>query len=201
MATMDGAKTFTVEAEHELRLEVEHKKTLTLTLLKGTAELFGAELPRDQPLPFVGTKLAIFTWHGATLEVRPSHHVPCPPTRLTCSTFQPLDPLMAIEGLATARDTDQRSPVRTRVTKQYTHRASLLCPPLRLRQTREPWVGDFSVGMGGALVTELSALTRRHGNAAIGFITCHVDPYSSIVGCCTQPHTSRGWGGGGLHNR
>jgi polyribonucleotide 5'-hydroxyl-kinase len=69
---MDGVKTFVVLQEHELRLEVEHKKSMTVTLLKGTAELFGAELPRDQPLTFHGTKLAIFTWHGATLEVRPA---------------------------------------------------------------------------------------------------------------------------------
>jgi hypothetical protein len=129
MATMDGAKTFTLEAEHELRLEVEHKKTLTVTLLKGTAELFGAELPRDQPLPFTGTKLAIFTWHGATLEVHPSaspsRRSPCPPTHPRVRTSTPPDP-SSRSGLATWHDSNEGASLRTRVLRDCTLHASLL---------------------------------------------------------------------------
>ncbi|KAK2806454.1 Cleavage polyadenylation factor subunit clp1 [Emmonsiellopsis sp. PD_5] len=39
------------------------------TLLAGTAELFGTELASSQTYTFSGTKAAIYTWHGCTLEV------------------------------------------------------------------------------------------------------------------------------------
>jgi polyribonucleotide 5'-hydroxyl-kinase len=37
--------------------------------LAGTAELFGTELAASQTYTFSGTKAAIYTWHGCTLEV------------------------------------------------------------------------------------------------------------------------------------
>ncbi|EDN03000.1 conserved hypothetical protein [Histoplasma mississippiense (nom. inval.)] len=40
-----------------------------LQLLAGTAELFGTELAASQTYTFSGTKAAIYTWHGCTLEV------------------------------------------------------------------------------------------------------------------------------------
>ena len=40
-----------------------------LQLLSGSAELFGTELAQKQPYTFLGTKSAIYTWHGCRLEV------------------------------------------------------------------------------------------------------------------------------------
>lgn len=37
--------------------------------MTGTAELFGTELAESQTYTFSGTKAAIYTWHGCTLEV------------------------------------------------------------------------------------------------------------------------------------
>ena len=59
--------THTLPAESELRLEIPHQTTLTLK--SGTAELFGAELPSQHPLHLSATKVAIFTWHGCTIDI------------------------------------------------------------------------------------------------------------------------------------
>jgi polyribonucleotide 5'-hydroxyl-kinase len=41
-------------------------------LVSGTAEIFGTEIVTEQTYTFVGTKAAIFTYHGATISVRGS---------------------------------------------------------------------------------------------------------------------------------
>jgi polyribonucleotide 5'-hydroxyl-kinase len=43
---------------------------LILKLISGTAEIFGTEIVTEQLYTFVGTKAAIFTYHGATIFVR-----------------------------------------------------------------------------------------------------------------------------------
>ena len=63
----------TLAAEEELRLEVPFQKqlTCTLTLQKGSCELFGLELPLQQPIVCVdgGLHLPLFTWHGCVVDV------------------------------------------------------------------------------------------------------------------------------------
>ncbi|KAA8652485.1 hypothetical protein EYZ11_005227 [Aspergillus tanneri] len=53
----------------EWRFEVAFGTTVRVKLLAGTAELFGTELAPAQTYTFSGTKAAIYTWHGCTLEV------------------------------------------------------------------------------------------------------------------------------------
>ncbi|PGH30160.1 mRNA cleavage and polyadenylation factor Clp1 [[Emmonsia] crescens] len=53
----------------EWRFEVAFGRTVRVKLLAGTAELFGTELAASQTYTFSGTKAAIYTWHGCTLEV------------------------------------------------------------------------------------------------------------------------------------
>ena len=56
--------------ESELRIEIPCGISSTITLRAGSAELFGAELAIDRPLHnLTSAKLAIFTWHGCTLDV------------------------------------------------------------------------------------------------------------------------------------
>ncbi|TQB76961.1 Cleavage polyadenylation factor subunit clp1 [Monascus purpureus] len=52
----------------EWRFEVAFGTAVRVKLLAGTAELFGTELAASQTYTFSGTKAAIFTWHGCTLE-------------------------------------------------------------------------------------------------------------------------------------
>ncbi|EEH06620.1 pre-mRNA cleavage complex II protein Clp1 [Histoplasma capsulatum G186AR] len=53
----------------EWRFEIAFGRTVRVKLLAGTAELFGTELASSQTYTFSGTKAAIYTWHGCTLEV------------------------------------------------------------------------------------------------------------------------------------
>ncbi|PWY84882.1 hypothetical protein BO70DRAFT_428474 [Aspergillus heteromorphus CBS 117.55] len=53
----------------EWRFEVAFGTTVRVKLLAGIAELFGTELAPSQTYTFSGTKAAIYTWHGCTLEV------------------------------------------------------------------------------------------------------------------------------------
>ena len=46
------------------------RNAITVTLLKGFAEIFGSELPPEVPLYFPkGSKFAIFTWHKAEIKI------------------------------------------------------------------------------------------------------------------------------------
>ncbi|KAL4904938.1 mRNA cleavage and polyadenylation factor clp1 [Aspergillus multicolor] len=58
-----------LSAGSEWRFEVAFGITVRVKLLTGTAELFGTELAPAQTYTFSGTKAAIYTWHGCTLEV------------------------------------------------------------------------------------------------------------------------------------
>ncbi|KAJ5086513.1 hypothetical protein NUU61_007820 [Penicillium alfredii] len=53
----------------EWRFEVGFGHIVKVKILNGTAELFGTELAESQSYSFTGTKAAIYTWHGCTLEV------------------------------------------------------------------------------------------------------------------------------------
>eukprot|EP00232_Nephroselmis_pyriformis_P020426 CAMPEP_0182882620 /NCGR_PEP_ID=MMETSP0034_2-20130328/17893_1 /TAXON_ID=156128 /ORGANISM="Nephroselmis pyriformis, Strain CCMP717" /LENGTH=418 /DNA_ID=CAMNT_0025015723 /DNA_START=12 /DNA_END=1265 /DNA_ORIENTATION=- len=59
----------TVAKESELRLEIAYNKTVHVTLLSGAAEIFGAEIAVGQKVSLTGQKLAVYTYHGAQLEV------------------------------------------------------------------------------------------------------------------------------------
>ncbi|XP_020082571.1 protein CLP1 homolog [Ananas comosus] len=63
-------RQFKLARESELRVEVGAAAPLRVRLLSGTAEIFGAELPPENWLPIPPrSKIAIFTWHGATIEL------------------------------------------------------------------------------------------------------------------------------------
>lgn len=53
----------------EFRFETEPETSVTITLASGTAEVFGAELVPRRPYTFADAQLAVFTWHGCTLDV------------------------------------------------------------------------------------------------------------------------------------
>lgn len=59
---------------NELRLEIPNNtkdttNTVTVTLLKGEAEMFGTEIVSGVPLEFRNASIAIFTWYGCTLQI------------------------------------------------------------------------------------------------------------------------------------
>lgn len=58
-----------LSANTEYRFEVGFSRTVTARLQSGTAEFFGAELAPSNTYTFQGTKGAIYTWHGCTIEI------------------------------------------------------------------------------------------------------------------------------------
>ena len=64
-----GTQTHYLNKEEEFRVEVKIGTSVKVTLTDGTAEIFGAELPKGTPVTLPGGKHAIFSWHGATIDV------------------------------------------------------------------------------------------------------------------------------------
>jgi len=67
-------QTVEIDAEHELRFEADFDQTVIIKMVQGTGEFFGAELAVDREYIFSGSKGAIFTWHGCTLEIYGNCH-------------------------------------------------------------------------------------------------------------------------------
>ncbi|KAF9077161.1 hypothetical protein BDP27DRAFT_1379573 [Rhodocollybia butyracea] len=66
----DFAKEWVLEAETEFRFELDVGASLAITLVRGQAEIFGAELVERKPYLFGSEcKAAVFTWVGCTIEM------------------------------------------------------------------------------------------------------------------------------------
>ncbi|GFR40680.1 hypothetical protein Agub_g1271, partial [Astrephomene gubernaculifera] len=63
-------KSFTIQANQELRLECPDGRPVTLRLEEGSAEVFGSELQRGRAVSLTGQKVAVFTWEGCRVVVR-----------------------------------------------------------------------------------------------------------------------------------
>ncbi|MES1911011.1 MAG: hypothetical protein MHM6MM_003515 [Cercozoa sp. M6MM] len=60
-----------LKPEEELRFEVGPRQLLTVTLLDGSAEIFGSEMAHNRAYSFdSNSKKAVFSWHGAELQLR-----------------------------------------------------------------------------------------------------------------------------------
>jgi polyribonucleotide 5'-hydroxyl-kinase len=71
-------EVFHLEKEEELRFEIEYKYKAKIKLIKGKAgkekikikkEIFGTEIGINHTYTLSGTKLAIFTWEGADIQL------------------------------------------------------------------------------------------------------------------------------------
>ncbi|KAF9227794.1 hypothetical protein BS17DRAFT_774335 [Gyrodon lividus] len=74
-STKTDSKEWVLDAETEYRFELDPGTSLAIKLVRGHAEVFGAELAEGKSYLFGSEcKAAVFTWQGCTLEVtgRPS---------------------------------------------------------------------------------------------------------------------------------
>ncbi|KAK5955420.1 Cleavage polyadenylation factor subunit clp1 [Knufia fluminis] len=62
-------KTVDLRKEQEWRFEGAVGRGIEVKVTTGTAELFGTELVTNKSYTFIGTKAAIYTWTGCTLEI------------------------------------------------------------------------------------------------------------------------------------
>jgi polyribonucleotide 5'-hydroxyl-kinase len=67
LPTTKSVQTLTPESEY--RFESSFTRPITLKLLSGSAELFGTDLAPQVAYTFRGTKAAVFSWSGCSLEV------------------------------------------------------------------------------------------------------------------------------------
>ncbi|RWS10052.1 CLP1-like protein [Dinothrombium tinctorium] len=66
----ENLKEFRLEADQELRFEVEANERVQLELRSGLAEMFGTELMKGKRYSFDGgAKVGIFTWHGCNIDL------------------------------------------------------------------------------------------------------------------------------------
>ncbi|WOL08760.1 hypothetical protein Cni_G17513 [Canna indica] len=71
-----ATRQFNLAKESELRVEAGPEAPLRIRLVSGTAEIFGTELPPGNWLPIPPrSKIAVFTWHGATIELEGTSEV------------------------------------------------------------------------------------------------------------------------------
>ncbi|MBW0509995.1 hypothetical protein O181_049710 [Austropuccinia psidii MF-1] len=71
-SSMDSSssRSFALPALHEYRFELEPNESITVKLVSGTAEILGLELTSAQEYHFSDElHAAIFSWHGANLEI------------------------------------------------------------------------------------------------------------------------------------
>jgi len=62
-------QTWTLKQEEELRLEVSKDEPVTVHLKSGTCEIYGSEIAVGMKVKISGQKFAVFTWHGAEVEL------------------------------------------------------------------------------------------------------------------------------------
>ncbi|GJN19343.1 hypothetical protein PR202_gb06610 [Eleusine coracana subsp. coracana] len=69
-AAAQPPRQYKLAPQSELRVEVLPDAPLRVRLVTGTAEIFGTELPPEGWVPIPPrSKISIFTWHGATVEL------------------------------------------------------------------------------------------------------------------------------------
>ncbi|KAJ3712227.1 Pre-mRNA cleavage complex II protein Clp1-domain-containing protein [Lentinula raphanica] len=70
MAESNFSKEWALDAETEYRFELDIGTSIAITLVRGRAEIFGAELVEGKPYIFGSEcKAAVFTWVGCTIQV------------------------------------------------------------------------------------------------------------------------------------
>ncbi|KAG0224804.1 Cleavage polyadenylation factor subunit clp1 [Actinomortierella wolfii] len=170
------SKEWVVEAENELRLEIDFNTKVKIRLLSGTGEIFGTELGVGIDYEFSGRKIAIFTWHGCKLLVQG-----------TCSVEYLAEETPMVSYLNTHYALEQR---RVKATQENKHGPRVmivgptdvgktsLCRMLlswALRQNRQPIYVDLdccegSITMPGCLtatpLTEQIDIEEGFGSSA-----------------------------------
>ncbi|KAH8401390.1 hypothetical protein KR009_005104 [Drosophila setifemur] len=168
------SKDYQLEADSELRFEIEQKDAKVLvTLVNGFAELFGTELVKKKKYEFgMGAKVAIFTYQGCVLHVSGKMDV-CYISKET-PMVQYVNCHAALEQFrAEAEERDRRGPVAMVVGPTDVGK-STLCRILlnyAVRVGRRPLYADLDVGQGAIAISGNVAtiLIERPASVEEGF--------------------------------
>ncbi|XP_011201650.1 protein CLP1 homolog [Bactrocera dorsalis] len=165
---------FTLEADSELRFEIEDKDAkVFVTLISGFAEMFGTELVKKKKYEFLtGAKVAIFTYHGCVLNVNGKTDV----SYISKETpmVQYLNCHAALEQMrASAEEKDERGPIAMIVGPLDVGKSTLCRIFLNyaVRLGRRPLYADIDVGQGSISIpgTIATILIERPASIEEGF--------------------------------
>ncbi|XP_004525577.1 protein CLP1 homolog [Ceratitis capitata] len=167
-------KDFTLEADSELRFEIEDKDAkVYVMLISGFAEMFGTELVKKKKYEFrTGAKVAVFTYHGCVLNVNGKTDV----SYISKETpmVQYLNCHAALEQMrASAEEKDERGPIAMVVGPLDVGKSTLCRIFLNyaVRLGRRPLYADIDVGQGAISIpgTIATILIERPASIEEGF--------------------------------
>lgn len=171
---MTQTQEFKLDPDCELRFEVESKNEKVILVLKtGLAEVFGTEIVKGKSYEFTaGAKVAVFSWHGCTLELRGKTDVSYIARETPMVMY--VNSHAALEQLRiTAENENKRGPV-TMIVGPCDVGKSTVCRLLlnyAVRVGRRPIFVDLDVGQGQISVpgTIAALLIERPATIDEGF--------------------------------
>ncbi|KJE90532.1 cleavage/polyadenylation factor ia subunit clp1p [Capsaspora owczarzaki ATCC 30864] len=166
-------RSFTLNAQHELRVEIDNEKRATITVLSGTAEIFGTELAVDRAYTFSGAKLAVFSWHGATVQIAGPTEVAYVSKETPMTSYVNTHAALEQLRIAAERMGSQSGP-RVLIAGAGDVGKSSLCKILlsyAARSGRRPLYVDLDVGQGSISVPGVmaTALVEKPVDVEEGF--------------------------------
>ncbi|XP_074653182.1 polyribonucleotide 5'-hydroxyl-kinase Clp1-like [Tubulanus polymorphus] len=183
---------YKLEADTELRFEVESGAQVTIELVEGKAEIFGSELAIGKKYVFSSSaKVAVFTWHGCLITLTGKTEVAYIAKETPMGLY--VNTHAALEQMRQKADESGRGP-RVMVVGPTDVGKSTLCKILlnyAVRLGRIPIFVDLDVGQGnvgipgtiGALIVERPADVEE-GNfaqtAPLVYHFGHASPSSNI---------------------
>ncbi|KAL4713093.1 hypothetical protein ACJJTC_001147 [Scirpophaga incertulas] len=165
---------FKLEPDSELRFEVESKnEKVVLEVKTGYAELFGTELVKGKPYEFhTGAKVAVFTWHGCTVELRGRTEVSYVAKETPMVVYLNVHAALEQQRIA-AEDQGTRGPVAMIVGPGDVGKSTLtkLLLNYAVRMGRRPIYVDIDVGQGHISIpgTIGATLVERPASIEEGF--------------------------------
>lgn len=145
---------------HELRLEVDWGKGISIAVREGSAEIFGTNIDLGERLRITGQKVAVFSWKGATIAVEGE------PSVAYTSEDTPMSQYLNVHDTLEARRTAAKAAggegPRTFVVGPTDSGKSTLCKILLNYAVRAGWAPvytDIDVGQGSITVPGSVAAT------------------------------------------
>ncbi|XP_005098564.1 polyribonucleotide 5'-hydroxyl-kinase Clp1 [Aplysia californica] len=167
MTSEDEGEEFRLQANSELRFEVESKASVEIEMVDGQAEMFGTELAKNKKYQYLsGAKVAVFTWHGCTIKVKGKTEVAYISKETPMVTY--VNTHAAMEQMRERADAENTRGPRMLVVGPQDVGKSSFCRILvnyAVRLGRSPVLADIDVGQGslglpgtiGAMVVERTA--------------------------------------------
>ncbi|XP_062574339.1 polyribonucleotide 5'-hydroxyl-kinase Clp1-like [Saccostrea cucullata] len=188
MSEEKSVEEYRLNADEELRFEVEANASVQMELLEGMAEVFGSELTKGKIYNFdQGAKVAVFTWHGCLIKLQGRTEVAYVAKETPMVMY--INTHAALEQMREKAESDNTRGPRVMIvgpTDVGKSTLSRLLLNYAARLGRAPIFVDLDVGQGqvsipgtvGAVVVERPADVEEgfHLNAPLVFHYGHTSP-------------------------